>query len=229
MVRDGRDGGVQELVTRHFDLTAAEFDSIYTGAGKGLIGRLLDKSLRRDMYERFRLTIEAAGEEPGRTVLDVGCGTGRFAVALAERGAVVVGLDPAPSMLKIAQELAEKAGVGERCTWLEGDLDHFHGENTFDYVLGIGLFDYLADPLMSLRCMMRLAARSVIVTFPRRWTYRAPIRKVRLALRGCPVFFYGRKDVMRLVEAADGVVDRFEVVGKLYFLTLHKAPGNQAR
>src|SRR6185369_5149590 len=38
-------------------------------------------------------------------ILDLGCGTGRFSVALAERfGASVVGLDPSMSMLKQAVE-----------------------------------------------------------------------------------------------------------------------------
>jgi ubiquinone/menaquinone biosynthesis C-methylase UbiE len=221
-------GGVQQMVTRHFDVTAEEFDAIYTGHGKGFIGGFLDRFLREDMYERFRLTIEAAGDEPGRTVLDVGCGTGRFAIALAQRGAQVVGLDPAPTMLKIARQLAEEHGVSARCAWAEGDIEHFTTNRTFDYVLGIGLFDYLSDPVSALRRMVGLASKRVVLSFPRRWTYRAPIRKVRLLLRGCPVFFYDRKQVMQLVEEAGGAVERFEVVGKLYFVTVKPAPPKQA-
>lgn len=215
---------VQQTVTRHFDVTAAEFDAIYTGSGKGFVGRLFDHFLRKDMYERFTLTVGAAGTEPGRTVLDVGCGTGRFAIALAERGAQVVGLDPAPTMLEIARGLAEERGVGERCAWVEGNIERFAANRTFDYVLGIGLFDYLADPLSALRRMVELTGKRAILSFPRRWTYRAPIRKVRLWLRGCPVFFYDRKQVGELVAQAGGTIERLELVGKLYFVTVKPAP-----
>jgi len=210
---------VQQIVTKHFDMTAGEFDSIYTGAGKGFLGRLLDRALRQDMYDRFRLAIEACGDAKGRTVLEVGCGTGRFVIALAERGAHVVGLDPAPAMLAIASDLARKQGVAERCEFVEGDLDHYETDRRFDFVLGIGLFDYLADPAAALRKMTKLTGERLILTFPRRWTYRAPIRKMRLSLRGCPVFFYDRNQVMWLIEQAGGKVERFEVVGKLYFVT----------
>jgi ubiquinone/menaquinone biosynthesis C-methylase UbiE len=42
----------------------------------------------------------ADGDLAGRRVLDVGCGTGRIARALADRGARVWGVDPSPAMLE---------------------------------------------------------------------------------------------------------------------------------
>lgn len=60
----------------------------------------------------------AVMEELGaRRVLDVGCGTGTFALLLAERGLEVVGLDPARASLDVARG---KPG-SERVTWIEGD------------------------------------------------------------------------------------------------------------
>lgn len=47
----------------------------------------------------------------GRTILDVGTGTGRAAIALAHRGAVVTGIDASAEMLAVAQRRAEEAGV----------------------------------------------------------------------------------------------------------------------
>lgn len=44
-------------------------------------------------------------------VADVGCGPGRHAVAFAQRGFQVVGIDPSPGMLAQAEEVAKSAGV----------------------------------------------------------------------------------------------------------------------
>jgi 2-polyprenyl-3-methyl-5-hydroxy-6-metoxy-1,4-benzoquinol methylase len=54
---------------------------------------------------------EVIGEVAGLRVLDVGCGTGRHAVPLAERGAQVIGLEPTPEMLALAAEKAGARGV----------------------------------------------------------------------------------------------------------------------
>jgi SAM-dependent methyltransferase len=55
---------------------------------------------------------------PGQRILDVGTGTGTLARGFAERGSLVTGLDPAPSMLQAGRRLAEEAGL--RLNWLQG-------------------------------------------------------------------------------------------------------------
>jgi SAM-dependent methyltransferase len=51
--------------------------------------------------------VEGAADLRGRRVLDVGCGTGRLSVALAERAhAKVWGVDASPAMLAVAKEKA---------------------------------------------------------------------------------------------------------------------------
>ncbi|MEU4394851.1 class I SAM-dependent methyltransferase [Kribbella sp. NPDC023855] len=57
------------------------------------------------------------GEFGASRVLDVGCGTGSFALMLAERGVDVVGVDPALASLEVARG---KAGA-ERVRWVHGD------------------------------------------------------------------------------------------------------------
>src|SRR5438477_183685 len=58
-------------------------------------------------------TLVAEGDLLARRVLDVGCGTGNLAAALAARGARVWGVDPSPEMLAIARRKAPR-GAGFR-------------------------------------------------------------------------------------------------------------------
>ena len=53
----------------------------------------------------------------GRSVLDLGCGTGVFVLLLAHRGLEVIGVDPAGASLDVARA---KHGAN-RVTWIHGD------------------------------------------------------------------------------------------------------------
>ncbi|MFG3203495.1 class I SAM-dependent methyltransferase [Streptomyces sp. NPDC048192] len=68
---------------------------------------------RSDLDAYLRMTAEFGA----RRVLDIGCGTGVFALLLAERGIEVVGLEPAAASLDVARA---KPG-GERVRWIHGD------------------------------------------------------------------------------------------------------------
>lgn len=69
----------------------------------------------------------------GGCALDVGCGAGHLAFALAERLAAVVALDPAPSMLQAVADHADRAGLPiETCQGQAGKLPFADGR--FDLV-----------------------------------------------------------------------------------------------
>lgn len=57
------------------------------------------------------VVLELLGDVAGKDVLDAGCGTGRYAVPLAQAGASVSGLDATEEMLALAQAKAAEAGV----------------------------------------------------------------------------------------------------------------------
>ncbi|MER6346906.1 class I SAM-dependent methyltransferase [Streptomyces sp. NPDC001595] len=68
---------------------------------------------RRDLDAYLR----TAEEFGARRVLDIGCGTGVFALLLADRGIEVVGVDPARASIDVARA---KPG-SERVHWICGD------------------------------------------------------------------------------------------------------------
>jgi SAM-dependent methyltransferase len=77
------------------------------------------------------LAREAASQ--GLAVLELGCGTGRVTIPVAQTGARTTGLDNAAPMLEIARHKAAEAGVD--VTWVEGDMASFSLEQRFGLVL----------------------------------------------------------------------------------------------
>lgn len=59
-------------------------------------------------------------ESGARHVLDIGCGTGVLAVALANDGLRVTGVDPAEAMIRTAQRRVQEASAGDRVELLHG-------------------------------------------------------------------------------------------------------------
>jgi SAM-dependent methyltransferase len=69
-------------------------------------------------------------EFDARSVLDLGCGTGVFALMLADRGIRVIGADPAKASVDVARG---KPGA-ERVTWIDGDASAIPASVTVDMV-----------------------------------------------------------------------------------------------
>ena len=69
-----------------------------------------------------------------KTVIELGCGTGRLAIGAALLGAKeVFGVDVDRAAVRVAQKNAEKMGVKEKTHWIGADIDVVEG--TFDAVL----------------------------------------------------------------------------------------------
>jgi 2-polyprenyl-3-methyl-5-hydroxy-6-metoxy-1,4-benzoquinol methylase len=71
--------------------------------------------------------------EPGMAVLDLGCGQGRHAIPLAERGYQVTGVDLSEVMLERARQFAEARGA--RVDWQRRRMEALDGLGPFDAVL----------------------------------------------------------------------------------------------
>ena len=73
--------------------------------------------------------------DKSKSILDIGCGTGRHAIELAKRGYEVTGIDLSESQLKRAKEKAKNAGVN--VDFLQRDARDFSFDHQFDLVLMI--------------------------------------------------------------------------------------------
>jgi SAM-dependent methyltransferase len=82
---------------------------------------------------------------PGTEVLDLGCGIGRWSRKLAQRGANVVGVDVAPSMIEDARRRTAAAGLSGRIDYRTGDLRTFDLGRTFELVLAVTVLQHILD------------------------------------------------------------------------------------
>ncbi len=84
---------------------------------------LITRVLSYGMDGRWkRRLIARAAVRPGERALDLATGTGDVAFALADRGAVVAGLDVTHRMLQLAKAKQVGAAAPARVTWTTGDM-----------------------------------------------------------------------------------------------------------
>jgi len=200
---------------------ADAFQRIYTHR-KSRFANTLDQVFRKDMYERYTFTIEHCEPVRDRKFLDVGCGNGMYSLELARRGAAqVIGIDIAEVMIDLCRKSSQEKGFDDTCTFIQTDLLDYKPDTKFDVSFGIGLFDYISDPLPVLKRMREVSTDKAIMAFPRLWTWRAPVRKVRLARKGCDVYFYSKARIEQLLREAGFKSQEIVKVGKLYCCVAH--------
>jgi len=76
-------------------------------------------------------TILGFAQKTGGPVLDLGAGTGRLTLPLAQAGYDVTGIDSAGEMLAIARQRVEAAGLAKRVTLVEMDFTQVDLEQQF--------------------------------------------------------------------------------------------------
>jgi 2-polyprenyl-3-methyl-5-hydroxy-6-metoxy-1,4-benzoquinol methylase len=80
----------------------------------------------------------------GKSALDLGCGTGRFSIALAERGFSVTGVDRTKYLLDKARAKARSMHI--TVEWVQKDMRDFVRPEAYDFVLSMfSTFGYFDD------------------------------------------------------------------------------------
>ena len=113
----------------------------------------------------------------GSSILDLCCGHGRHALALARRGYHVTGLDLSAVFLQHAQADAEHQGVQVR--WVEGDMRKIPFENAFEAIINIfTAFGYLESEeedqqvLQQVQRALKPGGLFLLETMHREWLVR---------------------------------------------------------
>lgn len=104
------------------------------------------------------LVVDAARPKASDTAIDLACGPGSVACALAARAKWVVGLDATEAMLDQARALARRQGV-DNSEWRVGDACQApYPDGSFDIVTCRFAFHHLEKPALAFAEMVRLAA-----------------------------------------------------------------------
>lgn len=112
--------------------------------------------------------LDAVGDAPVRTLLDLGTGTGRMLHVLAAKADRAFGVDASHAMLAVARSNLEKAGVAN-VELRQGDIHALpFGRNSFDLVVVHQVLHFLDDPARALRAAAATLApggRLIVVDF----------------------------------------------------------------
>ncbi len=124
-----------------------------------ILARLYDRCHRsfRDFQQEAEGIIARLGLGPEATVIDMGCGTGAFALPAAERCRQVYAVDVSKAMLKNAQRKARKARLHNIEFHCGGFLTYEHRAEPVDAVSSVAVLHHLPD-FWKLVGLQRIAA-----------------------------------------------------------------------
>jgi 2-polyprenyl-3-methyl-5-hydroxy-6-metoxy-1,4-benzoquinol methylase len=187
-----------EKVKDYFDKIADEFDSIYENKGT-LLSRITNKFFRKGMFERVPITVQESRPLQDKSVLDIGCGSGRVSFLLAKEGARVTGIDYARSMIELAKKYQQQLKVIDNVEFICSDfMSNFPEDKKYDISIAIGVFDYIKDPMPFLKKVKKMTTTKIIAYYPAKFAFQSPLRKVWLSTRNCPVFFYTEGELKKI-------------------------------
>ena len=110
--------------------------------------------------------LDVAKVTPQDFVMDLGSGDGRNIIAAARRGAQAVGVEFNPDMVELSRRSAEKAGVGDKAQFVQGDM--YAADISKASVLALFLLpenlNKLADKFLALKPGARIVANQFAVS-----------------------------------------------------------------
>lgn len=154
----------QEIVNTYFRSQSMEWQEIYTRKD-------VQAETIRDRHAAVLDWIGTLALEPGSKVLEIGCGAGFMAMALAQRGFRVCAIDSVDSMVEQAHLNARESGVTDQLSLDIGDVYTLAFEDeSFDLVLAIGVIPWLERADLAIQQMARVTKRGgyIIITYANR-------------------------------------------------------------
>lgn len=204
---------------KYWNEYANRYSRIYSNKKSGL-ERWVDHLLRKNLKQRFNLTFCFLDNLKGKSLLDVGCGTGLYLVQALRHGASqVTGLDPSIKMLDIARKaLNEAFPDSDRWCLIKGCIEEFNTKQRFDVIIAIGVFDYLESPEVPLNRLRASNNEVVICSFPHPYAWRVPFRWLWLRFRGLKPRLFTLRKIKELMNKTGLRTLELRRLGPIYWI-----------
>jgi cyclopropane fatty-acyl-phospholipid synthase-like methyltransferase len=146
---------------RTYHLATLEYYRGYAAGTGGWHYGVWDPGVRTHAEALIRANqrlLEGLSVSASSRILDVGCGTGGFAVwAASTHGCQVTGINICATQIRMADELAESRGVAHLCRFVPMDMNAFaFGPASFDIVVNQETLCYAIDKASYLNAVYRL-------------------------------------------------------------------------
>jgi ubiquinone/menaquinone biosynthesis C-methylase UbiE len=160
----------QNVTNRYFDDHVEFWNDVYVRPD---IFSVIHQERRRQALA----LIDGLGLAAGSTVLEIGCGSGRFAVDLVARGLQVDAVDASEGMVQATRRRARQAGVDDALRSFVADVHQLEATSeTYSLVVALGVVPWIHSPAVAIQEMGRVlevAGHLVVSTDNRaRLTYR---------------------------------------------------------
>lgn len=204
-----------------FDVKAEKWDALYSK--ENWLVYNLNKILRKGLFDRYDLTFEYINKPEGKTVLDLGCGTGRYAIELAKKGASSVGVDISKNMIEIAQQNAKIMEVEDDCQFIHGNFLTHKFSVKFDFTIALGFFDYIYNPEKFFKKIDNSTNNMFLASFPKKRPIWDIQRKIRYNIIGkCKVYNYSIPQLESLYKKTTFSSFRIINIGGGFFVIAQK-------
>ncbi|MGL4597957.1 MAG: class I SAM-dependent DNA methyltransferase [Bacteroidia bacterium] len=190
---------------------AGGFDSIYGHNEKrSAFGKWVDKKFRQTMFLRFQETLKNTKRDEIKSVLDVGCGPGRYIMEFLLQGKEVLGIDLAQGMLDIAEQEIKKINHKGSYKLMASDYLEAKLDKKYDAACLMGFFDYIEKPEAIFEKLKEDVNKEIYASFPHDTGLMAMQRKFRYKMRNCPLYYYTLEDVKRIMKNTG--LENYEII-----------------
>lgn len=177
-----------------------------------------------------RLLLDLAGHIGDRDILDVGCGEGKLALKLSQRGARVFGIDASEAMIKAAKR--NEASQDDRIHLAVGRIEQLPiASETFDLVVAKTVLCFVEDaaPVFNELARILRPGGTLVIGELGKWSTWAAGRRIRAWL-GSSLWSKGRFRTKRELEnlAENAGISVHTIRGAVYYPRWSWAAGMMA-
>jgi len=198
-----------ELARDYFGSFSDDYQHAFEGRGRHPLHAVINRLFRRKTFQLRTAVVKTYLADlgvAGKTIADVGCGTGEVSIEAARLGATrVLGLDIAPAMVHVAVGAAEAAGVSAIASFQVQDVLKDPCPPC-DIAMMVGVIEYYQD-LDALFAAVAPAAREALIIVDTRGPWWRRTLRYGLAKAKRFHLYYRSPDAVGAIVRRHGFVE----------------------